>query len=78
MTLLSEKPHWFFLPLSLFYGCTTAYLHLIVLICRSRHYTNQINSGGYYINDAEQIRQLMVCALMQAQIVTESFDAAGV
>lgn len=70
MTLLSGKTTLVLCLSSILCGCTTNGLPAPYSINLSFPVItqNQINSGGYYINDAEQIRQLMVCALIQAQI----------
>ncbi len=73
MTLLSGKNHTGSLPLSIFY--VDVYDERLTRTLYSDNLSfpvitqNQINSGGYYINDAgTEFGQLMVCALIQVQI----------
>lgn len=70
MTLLSGKNTLVLCLSSILCGCTTNGLPAPYSINLSFPVItqNQINSGGYYINDANKFGQLMVCALIQAQI----------
>lgn len=69
MALLSGKTALVLCLSSILCGCTTDGLPAPYSINLSFPVItqNQINSGGYYINDAEPIRTTEGCALIRAQ-----------